>query len=200
MIVRSTKALALAMLVAGCTATVQYVVLSDVPPEPSITVIPSSGAREDAVAADMVTGWTVGAGVRTLARPVMLKTQADYSGSSAAGGVAAVGGQLGVALGNSNSQGGMTTSVDAMSLLDSTQADYVIYVRAKGAGPYATLVKRASKQVLFAGVLQPYTDGDGVNRSAADQLCAMLNGAGIKARVPERKEPPGRTGYRGQGR
>jgi len=172
-----------AVLLAGC-AIPQYVVLTDVPPEPSITVIPASGSCEDAAAVDLVTGWAVASGVRTLARPVMMKTQADYSGTGSASGMASVGGQLGVAIGGSSSRAGLTTSVDAMSLLDSTSADYVIYVRSVRGGPNVTLVRKASRQVLFAGNIPARTNSEsGQYLAGADNLRAILIKAGILARA-----------------
>lgn len=172
------------LLVAGCATSIQYVVLAGVPDSPTITVIPSSGTRDDAIASDLVTGWVVGCGVRTIARPVMLKEQADYSGATTGSSIAAMGGQVGVAVGAGRTQAGLTTSVDAMSLIDSTAADYVIFVRSLRGGPQIMLLKRDSKQILHVGQLLAANDDKGAYAPSIEQLHRVLLTAGIRSRPP----------------
>jgi hypothetical protein len=151
MIPRLALAAALSALLTACTVKEKYIVLSEVPSNPTVTVIPSSGAKEDVADADVVMGLLVDCGVRTVLRPVMLKEKTEYSDAGSASGIGVSGGKIAVAVGDAASKGGLATSVDEVSLLKETNADYVFYVRHRPGGPHVVLVKREDGQVLHAG-------------------------------------------------
>lgn len=99
-------------------------------------------------------GLLVDCGVRTVLRPVMMKERTEYDDVGSSSGVAVSGGKVAVSLGDASSKGGLTTSVDEVSLLKETNADYVFYVRHMRGGPHVVLVKRDDSQVLHSGQLE----------------------------------------------
>jgi hypothetical protein len=181
---RLLRFLLLILVSSGCTTTaVRYIVVTYVPDEPTITVIPASGSREDALVADVVTGWVVSCRVRTLTRPVMYREKTSYSGSTSGTGVAVVGGQLGVGIAGGSGQSEGSTTADEISLLEQTSADFVIFARAMKGGPYITLVNRSSRQVLHAGQLVEEWDWRGTLSAGPEvQLRRILAAARIAGR------------------
>jgi hypothetical protein len=149
----------LSLLLVACTVKEKYIVLSEVPTSPTVTVIPSTGAKEDVADADVVMGLLVDCGVRTVLRPVMMKERTEYNDAGSASGIGVSGGRIAVAMGDAASKGGLTTSVDEVSLLKETNADYVFYVRHKPGGPQMVLVKREDGQVLHVGQIDLTGEG-----------------------------------------
>lgn len=182
------SALLLGVLLAACSVKEKYVVLSDVPPNPTVTVIPSTGSKEDVADADVVIGLLVDCGVKTVLRPVMVKERTEYDGTGSSSGIAASGGRIAVALGDASSKGGQTTSVDEVSLLKETTADYVFYVRHTRQGPQVVLVKRESGQILHVGQIGTGSAGSScclsgttyeVQSKPQDKMRQLLVSAGI---------------------
>lgn len=147
---------AAALGLAGCTTAVQYVVLTDVPSEPSVTVLPASSSGQDLLAADALAEDLVSCGVRVLERPPLIRERSDYEGKASGTGVGLTSsGKLAVLGGGGKQEGQLTISVDPVALIEETKADYVIFARP---GPWLKVVKRADGQVLHVGTL---SDVDG---------------------------------------
>jgi hypothetical protein len=173
-------AVVLVLLLVACTVKEKYIVLSEVPTSPTVTVIPSTGAKEDVADADVVMGLLVDCGIRTVLRPVMMKERTEYNDAGSASGIGVSGGRIAVAMGDAASKGGLTTSVDEVSLLKETNADYVFYVRHKTGGPQMVLVKREDGQVLHVGQIDSKGEG-------ATAGCCLLGSTYQREATPQQK-------------
>ncbi|HTW92702.1 MAG TPA: hypothetical protein VMH22_13490 [bacterium] len=151
----------LLLVVSGCVSTaVRFVVVTDVPPSPSFTVVPGSTSPDDAASADAITEDLVALGVRVLARPALVKQRTEYSGQSSGTGVGVtLSGNLAVGGTGGEQSGNVITSVDPIALIQETQADYVVFTKT---GPWLDIVKRKDGQIVFAGNLVVPQD-NGVN-------------------------------------
>lgn len=177
---------AFAMTLVSCTVTTQYVVLTDVPANPSITVIPASMARADVWAANLVMQALVGCHITVVERPVMFKERSDYEGNGSAGGIGTAGGQVTVVAGSGHQKGEVATTVDPTSLIEQTKADYVLIVQAQGGRAWAKLLKRETTHIIFAGFVdmsESVSMGSNVDpdpgAAASRSMRKILTSAGI---------------------
>jgi len=141
----------IAFTVCGCASTVRFVVVADVPPTPTFTVIPASTAPGDDAAADSLLVQLVELGVHVVERPALVKQRTEYSGTSSGAGVGVtLDGKLAVGGVGGAQAGGVTTSIDPIALLQETQADYVVFAKR---GPWLKIVKRSDGQIVYVGDL-----------------------------------------------
>jgi hypothetical protein len=129
----------------------------------------------------------VGCGVRVLARPANSQERVQYRGAEnqlahgyvESGADAASGG---VAV-RSDQQSELTRNGDPMALVDSTKADYVFISSSSGNRPWFQLVRRETKQILYAGVVpMQYSNGQYIDPLlTSTAVCRILEGAGLKS-------------------
>jgi hypothetical protein len=135
----------------NCVSSIKYVVMTDVPPSPSFTVIPASTSAADDASANAITEELVGLGVRVVERPALVKQRTEYTGKSSGTAVGVtLNGQLALGGAGGGQAGDVTTSVDPIALIQETQADYVVFAKA---GPWLKVIRRKDGQIVYAGSL-----------------------------------------------
>ena len=142
---------AVCLVCLGCGSSLRYVVLSDVPENPTVTVIPASTSDKDAEAALHTTELLVACGIHVVERPALVRQRSNYEGRTSGGGVGVTStGQLAILGGGGAQQGELTISVDPVALIEETDAAYVIFVKP---GLWLKVVRRSDKQILYVGKL-----------------------------------------------
>ena len=166
-------------LFSGCAT--RYVVLSDVPPNPSFTVIPGSVSKGNMEFANTVTEALVSCGVRVVERPAMVSGYAESRGSGVglgvAGGAASGGaraGGVGLVAGSGKEEVA-TQAIDVVDLYEQSSADYLVV--AFSTNTWVKIVRRESKDILFGGSIAAAA---GASYSA--ELAKILKSMGISVR------------------
>jgi hypothetical protein len=138
------------LLIGGCIVRDQYVV-RDASPGSIVTVVPATRAETDVAAADHVMEVLIAAGANVIERPVMIKERSDFR----SGTETRMGTDPGQPVdGRYSETGARQTSVDPVSLISETKADYVFIAEARGAGYSFRLVKRSTGQILHVGTFR----------------------------------------------
>jgi hypothetical protein len=163
-----------AVLLTGCST--QYVVLRQVPESPAFAVIPGSVSKANMDFANSVTSVLISCGVRVLERPAMLSgySESQTSGSGSAVGSDIAGGLVVADVTGSSKGETSAQTVDVVELYERTSADYVVVAFANSS--YLKIVRRDSKEVLFAGPLKRDRNDDHPKKT----MQAILGAMGIK--------------------
>jgi len=161
--------LILALIISSCANTTSFVVLRDVPNNPSLTVLPANDYLSEVVFATNIESYIIQSGIRVLQRPGSKEVQTTKTVSQA-------GGQTNLA-----AESGATLTERYYSL-DESKADYLIYTYASSR--QIKIVKKETSEILSTFIL-PLGSGY-IQNPEAGVILESLKSLGLPVRLKDK--------------